>query len=465
MTRSDRVDARRRRLPRRPRPDLRGRLLHRAVWTRTTSSTCRQPGHCRAHASRAGPPGRERRRGRTAPDLLRGVDRPVGGLAAPAVPKLSASRAPPSSGQARAESDARRGQGGERPTKREGAARKAEAESAAPRFTVQIAAYSARASAEALRSTISASGHEAYIVESEAPPGAPRYRVRVGSYPSREAAIAAASRLPGAGRALCHHPLTAHGPGASSSPRSSCARASPSWARPSRGTTRDRTPSWSVCSRARSSSWPTSSGPFPSTSPRISSGSRATGAGPPHPGQVRLVSDLSMSIEDRHVLIVEDIVDTGLTLAYLKRNLEARHPRSVRVCVLADKVERREVEVKVDYVGFTVPNVYVVGIRLRLRRRVPESPLRGRARGRVIETATRLRHPSAVLYWQPNESGVQEPRALDGHWPHRHPPVHRLPGLAAERQRAAELLRVSPRRRAGSGWSPSRSGATSSPTI
>ena len=78
-------------------------------------------------------------------------------------------------------------------------------------------------------------------------------------------------------------------------------------------------------------------------------------------GHVRLVSDLSMSIEDRHVVIVEDIVDTGLTLAYLKRNLEARHPRSVRVCVLADKVERREVEVAVDYVGFAVPNVYVVG--------------------------------------------------------------------------------------------------------
>ena len=85
------------------------------------------------------------------------------------------------------------------------------------------------------------------------------------------------------------------------------------------------------------------------------------GSGTTSSGQVRLVSDLSMSIEDRHVLIVEDIVDTGLTLAYLKRNLEARHPRSVRVCVLADKVERREIEVAVDYVGFTVPNVYVVG--------------------------------------------------------------------------------------------------------
>lgn len=85
------------------------------------------------------------------------------------------------------------------------------------------------------------------------------------------------------------------------------------------------------------------------------------GSGTNSSGQVRLVSDLSMSIEGRDVLIVEDIVDTGLTLAYLKRNLEARHPRSVRVCVLADKVERRQIEVKVDYVGFTVPNVYVVG--------------------------------------------------------------------------------------------------------
>ncbi len=85
------------------------------------------------------------------------------------------------------------------------------------------------------------------------------------------------------------------------------------------------------------------------------------GSGTTTSGQVRLVSDLSMSVENRDVLIVEDIVDTGLTLAYLKRTLEARHPRSVRACVLADKVERRQIEVGVDYVGFTVPNVYVVG--------------------------------------------------------------------------------------------------------
>jgi cell division protein FtsN len=83
--------------------------------------------------------------------------------------------------------------------RREGSARKGEGESAAPRFTVQIAAYSVRASAEALRSTMVATGHVAYIVESDGPAGTPRYRVRVGSYATREAAIAAASRLPVAG--------------------------------------------------------------------------------------------------------------------------------------------------------------------------------------------------------------------------------------------------------------------------
>ena len=60
-------------------------------------------------------------------------------------------------------------------------------------------------------------------------------------------------------------------------------------------------------------------------------------------------------------MVVEDIVDTGLTLTYLKRTLEARHPRSLRVCVLVDKVERRKVDVGLDYVGFTIPNVFVVG--------------------------------------------------------------------------------------------------------
>lgn len=85
------------------------------------------------------------------------------------------------------------------------------------------------------------------------------------------------------------------------------------------------------------------------------------GAGTRASGVVRLVSDLSMPVQGRHVVIVEDIVDTGLTLAYLKRNLEARRPKSVRACVLVDKIERREVEIVVEYVGFAIPNVYVVG--------------------------------------------------------------------------------------------------------
>ncbi|PYO02123.1 MAG: hypoxanthine phosphoribosyltransferase [Candidatus Rokuibacteriota bacterium] len=85
------------------------------------------------------------------------------------------------------------------------------------------------------------------------------------------------------------------------------------------------------------------------------------GAGTSPSGVVRLQSDLSVSIERRPVLIVEDIVDTGLTMSYLKRALSARHPRSLRVCVLLDKIERRQVELDVDYIGFTIPNVFVVG--------------------------------------------------------------------------------------------------------
>jgi hypoxanthine phosphoribosyltransferase len=85
------------------------------------------------------------------------------------------------------------------------------------------------------------------------------------------------------------------------------------------------------------------------------------GAGTASSGVVRLVSDLSQPIDGRDVLIVEDIVDTGHTLTYLKRNLESRRPRSLKVCVLLDKIERRETEVELDYIGFTVPNVYVVG--------------------------------------------------------------------------------------------------------
>ena len=81
-------------------------------------------------------------------------------------------------------------------------------------------------------------------------------------------------------------------------------------------------------------------------------------------GVVELTKDLSMPIDGREVLIVEDIVDTGRTLTYLLRNLETRQPASVRVCVLLDKEARREVPVSLDYVGFTIPDEFVVGYGL-----------------------------------------------------------------------------------------------------
>jgi hypoxanthine phosphoribosyltransferase len=81
-------------------------------------------------------------------------------------------------------------------------------------------------------------------------------------------------------------------------------------------------------------------------------------------GIVELTKDLSVPIEGRDVLIVEDIVDTGRTLAYLLRNLETRQPRTVRVCALLDKVSRREVPVALDYVGFAIPDEFVVGYGL-----------------------------------------------------------------------------------------------------
>lgn len=81
-------------------------------------------------------------------------------------------------------------------------------------------------------------------------------------------------------------------------------------------------------------------------------------------GAVRLVMDLETDIADSHVLVVEDIVDTGKTLSYLVENLRARQPASLRVCALLDKPERRQVPIKVDYVGFEIPDKFVVGYGL-----------------------------------------------------------------------------------------------------
>jgi hypoxanthine phosphoribosyltransferase len=81
-------------------------------------------------------------------------------------------------------------------------------------------------------------------------------------------------------------------------------------------------------------------------------------------GEVRLVKDLDSGLEGRHVIIVEDIVDTGLTLTYLQDILRARSPKSLRTACLLSKPSRRQVDVTVDYIGFTIEDKFVVGYGL-----------------------------------------------------------------------------------------------------
>jgi hypoxanthine phosphoribosyltransferase len=81
-------------------------------------------------------------------------------------------------------------------------------------------------------------------------------------------------------------------------------------------------------------------------------------------GLVRILKDLSASIQGEEVLIVEDIIDTGLTLNYLVRYLRGKNPASLRICTLLDKPARRLVEIPVDYIGFTIPDQFVVGYGL-----------------------------------------------------------------------------------------------------
>ena len=81
-------------------------------------------------------------------------------------------------------------------------------------------------------------------------------------------------------------------------------------------------------------------------------------------GEVKINKDLDFSVEDKEVLIVEDIIDTGLTLSYLTDNLKKRGANSVRIVTLLDKPDRRNVEVKVDYLGFSIPDEFVVGYGL-----------------------------------------------------------------------------------------------------
>lgn len=88
------------------------------------------------------------------------------------------------------------------------------------------------------------------------------------------------------------------------------------------------------------------------------------GAGTESSGTVRLIQDLDKSIEGRHVLVVEDIIDTGLTVKNVTEILQARKPASLKVCTLLDKPSRRKVDVRADYVGFSIEDHFVVGYGL-----------------------------------------------------------------------------------------------------
>ena len=101
------------------------------------------------------------------------------------------------------------------------------------------------------------------------------------------------------------------------------------------------------------------------------------GSGTETSGQVRILKDLSKPIEGRHVIVVEDIIDTGLTLNYLLRYLADKHPASIKIVCLLDKPARRMAEIPIDYRGFTIPDRFVIGYGLDYDERYRNLPYIG----------------------------------------------------------------------------------------
>jgi hypoxanthine phosphoribosyltransferase len=101
------------------------------------------------------------------------------------------------------------------------------------------------------------------------------------------------------------------------------------------------------------------------------------GAATDSSGVVRILKDLDINIEGRHVLVVEDIIDSGLTLSYLIRNLESREPATLEVAALLTKPARREIDVPVRWVGFEIPNRFVIGYGLDFAERYRNLPYVG----------------------------------------------------------------------------------------
>jgi hypoxanthine phosphoribosyltransferase len=98
-------------------------------------------------------------------------------------------------------------------------------------------------------------------------------------------------------------------------------------------------------------------------------------------GVVQITQDLSRPIEGKHVIVVEDIVDTGHTVHYLLENLATRRPASIKLCALLHKPDRAEQEVKIDYLGFTIPNKFVVGYGLDVAQQFRNLPFIGYVQG------------------------------------------------------------------------------------
>ena len=98
-------------------------------------------------------------------------------------------------------------------------------------------------------------------------------------------------------------------------------------------------------------------------------------------GVVQITQDLSRPVEGKHVIVVEDIVDTGHTVHYLLENLATRRPASIKLCALLHKPDRAEREVKIDYLGFTIPNKFVVGYGLDVAQQFRNLPFIGYVQG------------------------------------------------------------------------------------
>lgn len=111
------------------------------------------------------------------------------------------------------------------------------------------------------------------------------------------------------------------------------------------------------------------------------------GASTESSGVVRILKDLDENIEGKNILIVEDIIDSGLTLSYLYNMLKSRKPASIKICTLLDKPSRRKVKIKVDYLGFEIPDYFVVGYGLDYNEKYRNLPFIGILKEEAVKSA------------------------------------------------------------------------------